>query len=237
MLAQILSDPVTYHVKAFDRHVLEALASYQAARRYPKGWGPAREWSGLPQKAGARPKPFTAHSDKAPPSLQEYLATLSRYNRLRYFAQPSKTPSKCVSIMVSGLAHTSIRIMLDDGANCNLMDEATRLALGIALHPTNIRLTTSNGSGTPVLGITPPLLVVYGSGCDEAIEVWHYFLVTKDMGHVYGILLGNLDTQRFGGIINAADNTLALHTEYERLGTQSPKLVLPTVLQSAGIRN
>ena len=213
---------------------IAAMASYKTARRYPKTWAPDRVWSGMPQEDKNRPSSFVPVDTEGPPTLAEYLATLNRYNKLRYLRQCSKSPDQCCTIMVNGKAHIVPLAMLDDAANCNLMNDNQRKALGIELLPTDITLTTSNGSSTPVLGITPPLLVVYGAGSPNPIRVWHYFLVTKDMGHVYGILLGNLDTQRFGGIINAPDSTLTLHPEYERLGAQSPKLVLPTVLQSAG---
>jgi hypothetical protein len=139
-------------------------------------------------------------------------------------------------LFVNEKAHTCTHVMIDDGANCNLMDKEERIACGVQRYPTDIRLTTSNGSGTEVLGITDPIKVVYGVGTSGQIAVWHYFLVTQGMSHIYRVLLGNLDIQRFGGVIDAGRNTLALRGAYPSLGVRAPALVLPTILRSLGNR-
>jgi hypothetical protein len=225
-----------------------AATSYLEKRRYPASCGPDRALSGLPQPAADRQRPQQEQDAKrarlqtykvqldSPPTCEEYFALLRTHNHLRYLAQPEHAPSQCMFLFVNERAHLCKLVMVDDGANCNLMDEAERIACGVRRWPTDITLTTSNGSGTRVLGITDPIKVVYGAGTPHQIAVWHYFLVTEGMGHIYRVLLGNLDTQRFGGVIDAGRNTLTLHGAYPSLGARAPALVLPTILKSAGIR-
>jgi hypothetical protein len=171
-----------------------------------------------------------------PPSPEEYFALLKMHNQLRYLEQPEDEPSRCMILFVNGKAHVCQHVMLDDGANCNIIDEEERIAVGLRRYPTRIKLTTSNGVGTEVLGITEPVKVVYGAGTPNQIAVWHYFLVTSGMRHIYRVLLGNLDIQRFGGVIDAGRGTLALHGEFSQYGLSAPKLVIPTVLRSTSDR-
>ena len=231
----------------FNRAVASA-STWQEKRRYPTTCGPDRAFSGLPQAVTPKRHQTPEHDPKrtrvqtykvqldSPPSPEEYFALLRVHNQLRYLEQPAGAPEKCMILFVNEKAHTSHHVMVDDGANCNLIDEEERIACGVRRYPTDIRLTTSNGSGTEVLGITDPIKVVYGAGTEEQIAVWHYFLVTQGMSHIYSVLLGNLDIQRFGGVIDAGRNTLTLHGAYPSLGARAPALVLPTVLRSTGIR-
>jgi hypothetical protein len=228
------------------RRAVAAASTWREPRRYPTSFGPAKEHSGLPQAGAKRrgsighskrdePLPYVVQQDD-PPTPEEYFALLKENNFLRYLEQPADNPSLCMVLVINGEAHICEIVMVDDGANCNLMDEEERIARGVKRYPTNIRLTTSNGSGTEVLGITEPIKVVYGAGTPDQIAVWHYFLVTQGMRHIYHVLMGNLDIQRFGGVIDAGRNTLALHGDFSRLGASAPSLVLPTVLKTSGHR-
>ena len=162
-----------------------------------------------------------------PRTVGQYLAGLRQFQRLRYLAQPADSPALCLGIPGGdGLIHTDIRVMVDDGSDINLITEATCVRLGIPICPTNICLTTSNGQ-TAVAGVTPPLPITYGVGGGPlaSLTTHHCLLVVRDMDHVFEVLLGNVDTQRFGGTIDSLSHTYTLHLSYP---DDEIKVSLPT---------
>jgi hypothetical protein len=171
-------------------------------------------------------------AEPEPPTLEEYHDTLKLLNRLTYFKQPPSDPEACVGLNYNGQIHTKLRIMLDSGANINIMTEDAAKKMGIPIRPTSIRLTTSNEHTTPVLGITPPVQIVYGVGSPAPMRTNHYFLVTKGMDSLYQVLIGNLDTQKYGGITDAGALTHTLRPQFPTVGIDSTRLTLPTVYHS-----
>jgi hypothetical protein len=66
----------------------------------------------------------------------------------------------CVALAHEGRVFSKgFSIMLDDGANACLITEKTCMHLDIPYGPPDVKLHTSNGVGTPVVGVTPPLMV------------------------------------------------------------------------------
>jgi hypothetical protein len=165
--------------------------------------------------------------------MEEYRSKLGALNMLTYFKQPQHDLAKCVGIEYNGKLTTGLkRILIDGGANVHIMSERTARQLGIPWGLTSIRLTTSNEQTTTVLGITPAVQVVYGVGTMHPLRVHHFFLVTKGMHSLYEILLGNLDTQIFGGSTDAGEQTHTLRPQFPVIGLDSRKLTLPTVNHS-----
>ena len=88
-----------------------------------------------------------------------------------------------------------LKIMLDDGADVNLISEAVCLRYGIPITAdSRFSLATSTSSGNRVLGVTPPIMVIYGPGSPNEIREWHIFLVIRGMSHLYDILMSKADT-------------------------------------------
>ena len=127
-----------------------------------------------------------------------------------------------ISLSVNGQAITSKKIMLDDGANVDLMDNAFRLKHGIRMFNFPTRLSTSVNSGAIVQGITEIVGIQYGQG-PRAIRTARPFLVAYDMDKFYDVLLGNQDTRAYRGTICSATNTYTLRQ------TGQQDLILATV--------
>ena len=62
----------------------------------------------------------------------------------------SKACAQCVDIMING---KRARLLVDNGAEANLMDKTATTRLGLRYSPTNIRLKTVNEPPTPVDGV------------------------------------------------------------------------------------
>ena len=114
-----------------------------------------------------------------------------------------------ISLSVNGQAITSKKIMLDDGANVDLMDNAFRLMHGIRMFDFPTRLSTSTNSGAMVQGITEIVGIQYGSG-PSAIRSARPFLVAHNMDKFYDVLLGNQDTRAYRSTICSNNNTYTL---------------------------
>ena len=168
-----------------------------------------------------------------PPSDQEYWAAAAKYNKLCYFQQPEGQPHLQVSVSQGDKRIVSKLTLIDGGANVGLIGLNPLTKAGIPCLPTQIRLTTSNGSATRVKGITPPLLATYGAGPNK-VEVYHQFLVTEGMEHLYEVLLSNLDTLRFGGELSARTCQYSLSAQFQLLGDKAPSIHLPTEYRPAG---
>jgi hypothetical protein len=154
------------------------------------------------------------------------MAMLTRHNSLTYFTQPQNCLERCVGLYYEGSTWTNMRMMLDGGANINLISEAVCGQLGIPVGPTTVRLTTSVEHGSSVVGITPAVALMYGVGLEAPLTVWHYFLVTRGMDKLYQVLVGNLDTELFGAVMDSGLQRLTLRTQYKHMGGASPTVVL-----------
>ena len=147
-------------------------------------------------------------------------------SELTYFANPASEPSRCVGIMVQGVKHVLPSMMLDGGANICIFDEDVATSLGVTIHPTQLRLTTSNEVSTPVLGITGPLILSCGD--DPRLQTEHCFLVVKrHPGACYRVLIGNSDSKRFGAVHDTGTHTYTLRPEWFSLGVHSSLVAFP----------
>ena len=127
-----------------------------------------------------------------------------------------------VTLVVNGEGITSNKIMMDDGANVDLMDDTFRRRHGIRMFNLPTRLSTSLSTSTETLGITEIVGIQYGTG-SQAIKVARPFLVAQGMNELYEVLIGNQDTQAFQATICAFTNTYTMR----RPGVKD--LVLATV--------
>lgn len=140
-------------------------------------------------------------------------------------------------MVVNGIPETrGLRIMLDDGANVHLIAKDTCTRMGITYSPTNWSLTSCNQIGNSVLGMTDPVLLVYGVGRPDAIKEWHRFPVVDGMDGMYHVLLGNADTIKYGTIIDSGTQQYHLRPLYPQVADKSPLLSLPTTLASPDLR-
>jgi hypothetical protein len=157
---------------------------------------------------------------------QTYLASRSSKRALRYFRNPIGSPNLCVALMIGGKRVSDLVTMADDGANVHLMTRQACVKKGVSFFPSAITLTTSNALSTKPLGVTGPVTIVYGCGPNE-VRVDHCFVVVEGMDSVFEVLLGNVDTEAFAGVIDAKAQTYSL--------TRNPAcnpIVLPTVMRS-----
>ena len=164
-------------------------------------------------------------------TIGEYLRRLPGFQRLRYLRQPKNDPSRCLGLSLHGEMHTDLLTLCDDGSNIHLLTLATCRRKGIPVHPTSIRLTTSNASDTGVAGITDPISMTYGVGGagGASLTVHHCMLVVDGMDHVFEMLLGNIDTQRFDGIINSRSSEYTLHPHARGSVDGETSVSLPTM--------
>ena len=117
--------------------------------------------------------------------------------------------AKEVRLVLNGMAISSSKIMMDDGANIDLMDDTFRQRHGIRMFQTTTRLSTSLSTETEALGLTEIVGNQYGSG-ENAIRVARPFLVAKGMGNMYDVLIGNQDTRAYNATICAKENTYTM---------------------------
>ena len=130
-----------------------------------------------------------------------------------------------VRLVVSGRDIFPAKVMMDDGANVDLMDNTFRVKHGIRLFDIPTKLSTATNTEGQTLGMTEIVGIQYGTGAD-AIRVARPFLVAEGMSGLYDVLLGNQDTKAFRATICEASSTYAM-----RRGGQKD-LVLTTVSRS-----
>ena len=177
---------------------------------------------------GPRPASFNIAHMPPVPTDDEYAAQLAASNHLTYFSKPSGRLEHCLGLMVqgSGTVHVKERKLLDPGANVNIITEPTCLKLGIAILPTTMRLTTSTSQDNPVVGITPPIAFIYGVGSSNPLVTWHRCLVTRGMDELYQVLIGNLDLDRYGAVMDAGRQQLTMRPHFSLTGVNSPTIQL-----------
>ena len=177
-------------------------------------------------------RPSSYHLEVVPssPTLQEYMAALKGgpHNSLTYFRNSRQHLERCIGLATADgqQVWTHLRFLLDTGANVNLISEALCIKLNIAVLPTEVKLSTSIEHGSAVVGITPPLALVYGVGLEQPLIVFHYFLVTKGMDTLYQVLVSNLDMLRYGAVIDNASRMVLLRPHFAHRGVQAPTLQL-----------
>jgi hypothetical protein len=129
-----------------------------------------------------------------------------------------------VGIIVHGKRHDGLKILCDDGSNCHLLSEQAAAAMGVKVFDRDLSLTTSNGFGTKIRGVSEPITVEYGQG-HSAIREKHCFLVVRNMSPLYSVLLGHLDFNKHFGLLDAYEQTYIL-----RPRGQAP-VILPTTMR------
>ena len=120
---------------------------------------------------------------------------------LRYF--------KDLQLIVGGRMLGQASIMMDDGANVDLMDDEFRRRNGIKMFAFKSKLMTSVSTSADVLGITEIIGIKYGEG-PGAIRVARPFLVAPGMKKLYDVLIGNQDTVQYSATICSFSNTYTM---------------------------
>ena len=129
----------------------------------------------------------------------------------------------------NGVKHTDPRTMLDLGSNVSLVDDKWCVEKGIPILPTHLSLSTSNATGTAVLGTTPVCTLSYGSPPNE-VRTQHAFLVVPYRKKApFRVLIGNGDAMALGGIQDLGINSFSVRTQFSTLGTRSPVLSYPLI--------
>ena len=210
--------------------------TYTTGKRFPSSFTPSPPTLHHPKvvppvRTSQRPESFRVVRP-APPTVQAYMDQLSLKNDLRYAANPSSDLGQCISLLIPGdagedpIAHSNLRILIDDGSTAHLISEAACRKLGIPINPTTLQLSTSTSASSSVVGLTPALQLSYGTPPAGIME-YHYFIVTKGVEHLYDILLGNIETKKYMGSISTYPNSLNLLPDFPTLGLSSPTLSIP----------
>ena len=159
---------------------------------------------------------------RSPEASMEALETMKCFTKCASAHGSTLRYATEVKLVVNGEGITSNKIMMDDGANVDLMDDTFRRRHGIRMFNLPTRLSTSLSTSTETLGITEIVGIQYGTG-SQAIKVARPFLVAQGMNELYEVLIGNQDTQAFQATICAFTNTYTMR----RPGVKD--LVLATV--------
>jgi hypothetical protein len=170
---------------------------------------------------------FSARAD-VPDEITSYFSDLSA--GLTYFENPPDDPGKCVGIVAGGQRYLPDKTLVDGGSNVNILDEGEVEKMGVPVFPVPIRLNTSNGTDTSVLGATRRLAVQYGDG-PHAIVSHHCFLVVpRRKGASYTALFGNPDHKRYGVLMDTGAHAFVMRPEFSVRGLASSVLAFPTVV-------
>jgi hypothetical protein len=100
-------------------------------------------------------------------------------------------------------------VLLDPGANINLITRDLAEKLGIKILPTRHKLSTSTSldSGGQILGQTDLIPMIYGNLSEGGFCVYQRFLVVEsNMSSIYSLLCSNLNCQQHRGIIDTSSS-------------------------------
>jgi hypothetical protein len=132
--------------------------------------------------------------------------------------------------VAGGQRYLPDKTLVDGGSNVNILDEGEVEKMGVPVFPVPIRLNTSNGTDTSVLGATRRLAVQYGDG-PHAIVSHHCFLVVpRRKGASYTALFGNPDHKRYGVLMDTGAHAFVMRPEFSVRGLASSVLAFPTVV-------
>ena len=135
-------------------------------------------------------------------------------------------PEETVGLIVGATKFAIKGTMLDFGSNVSLMDDEIAHDLGLEVLDMPMGLHTSAGTAR-ISGVTSLVWVDYGSG-ENAIATHHHFLVVpRQPKGAFRVLIGNTDSQHFGGVHDTAAGTLTLRPHYPTDHLNGRELVLP----------
>jgi hypothetical protein len=107
------------------------------------------------------------------------------------------------------------------------MDELFAKENGIIVHPTSMRLATSNAVSTSLKGVTEPITIRYGT---SGIQAKHPFLVVAYRESApFRVLIGNAEGLKYGGRHDLGLNTLDLRIHWDTMGQDSSVVSFPLV--------
>jgi hypothetical protein len=159
-------------------------------------------------------QPSLAATSEEKRAAEKYLTEQTAKGQLRFFQNDMTRPATCMGIVLRGKVQSQLSYLADDGANVNLVTRSTAEALSIPIIRKSMALTTSNGVGTSVFGITPMLEVRYGTGAN-AFTSHHSFLVVDQPNNIFHVLIGNPDFIAARGVIDQTQETYTLNPEGE----------------------
>ena len=156
--------------------------------------------------------------------VQRYMADSLGRGHLTYLVNDSSQPDKCLAVGYNGAYHFPVNGLLDSAANTHLISTQAAKAWDIPVLPYTCVINTSTESTSAITGITPPLLLRYGSG-KEAVRATHCALVVSNS--LFDFLICWSEFKSFNGQMTAAadgvNGTFAL-----RSPTSSVPVTLPT---------
>ncbi|GAX77831.1 hypothetical protein CEUSTIGMA_g5274.t1 [Chlamydomonas eustigma] len=159
-------------------------------------------------------------------SIGDYFQIIPQ--ELFYFLNPSD-PSKCIGIVFNSFKHISPRTMLDFGSNVFLITDVEARRIGIPILRHKIALNTANGAST-ILGVTPPLLLSYGSKERELLTRHCMLVIKATPSTCFDLLIGNADCAELRAVHDTGFNTLSLYPVMrDPLMYDDPRVVLPVV--------
>ncbi|GAX86349.1 hypothetical protein CEUSTIGMA_g13761.t1 [Chlamydomonas eustigma] len=100
--------------------------------------------------------------------------------------------------------------MLDYGSNVFLITDVEARRIGIPILRHKIALNTANGSST-ILGVTPPLLLSYGSKERELLTRHCMLVIKATPSTCFDLLIGNADCAELRAVHDTGFNTLSLY--------------------------
>ena len=146
---------------------------------------------------------------------------------LSYFLNPPQDPTKQVGLLIKGEKVVINKTLLDFGSNISLLGDSTAKALGLAIHPSPLKLTTSTEVDSTVMGCTDVIPISYGDGENEVIT-HHSFLVSREHpGLPYSMLLGTPDSKIHGQIHDQSTDVMWMKPHWQTLGEAAKILGFP----------
>ncbi|GAX86229.1 hypothetical protein CEUSTIGMA_g13642.t1 [Chlamydomonas eustigma] len=100
--------------------------------------------------------------------------------------------------------------MLDFGSNVFLITDVEARRIGIPILRHKIALNTANGAST-ILGVTPPLLLSYGSKERELLTRHCMLVIKATPSTCFDLLVGNADCAELRAVHDTGFNTLSLY--------------------------
>ena len=253
-LQAMLSSATMLGAKLLRRSERRTDPTWRAKKEFPVSFQPVKagKASGAsptsatcPPTANPAPKPgstlqrpisFNVACVPEVPTVGQYQTMLSNNSTLTYFANPRDKLERCVGIMLEGtdVVYININMLVDTGANVCCITKKLCNKLGIPILPTTMRLATSTSEGNSLVGVTPPVALIYGVAHPNVLVVWHLFYVTEDVDGIYQVLIGNLDTDRYGAVIDTGSRVLTMRPQFQHMGVNSAGIPLDLCRKGAG---
>ncbi|GAX74688.1 hypothetical protein CEUSTIGMA_g2136.t1 [Chlamydomonas eustigma] len=115
------------------------------------------------------------------------------------------------------------------GSNVFLITDVEAKRIGIPILRHKIALNTANGAST-ILGVTPPLLLSYGSKERELLTRHCMLVIKATPSTCFDLLIGNADCAELRAVHDTGFNTLSLYPVIrDPLMYDDPRVVLPVV--------